>query len=289
MSRFASYLIAQYVPDLMKREPRNVGVFVQIGNEVQGKFLGEIEPGRLDKRKINTFPYPTVYEQWVDYWRGTMSDPEAFQTFVRAGKDFFPVIEGGEVWDIGQDSIDDVTEILFKSLVGDGNFAKALGGFVQEEDVTAPLRESISRELITRSILVEGNEVAPLYVPHPIRTERQIPGTKVAVHRPTFVQEFADNFAVIEAVDFTTTKYQATKDHAGWASFMFSDIKHRSSEADTISIIRVAESDEHEKITKYAISMLKSCSRVVDWNDETAQAEFLAQCNDRAIQNGHAV
>ena len=51
MEESAEYLIAQYLRNPMRREPRNVGVIVVLGDTRAAKFIGEIaDAGEIDGR-----------------------------------------------------------------------------------------------------------------------------------------------------------------------------------------------------------------------------------------------
>ena len=69
------YLLARYVDDILRNEPRNVGVVVFDGESVAAKFLGEVQPGRVDLRHVKWMEGRSSYEQWVDYWRTALDDP----------------------------------------------------------------------------------------------------------------------------------------------------------------------------------------------------------------------
>jgi hypothetical protein len=67
------YLVARYVPDLARREPKNIGVVVASARGVLARFLGE-KDNKLDLRSVRSLVSHTPsYKQWIDYWRHIMS------------------------------------------------------------------------------------------------------------------------------------------------------------------------------------------------------------------------
>ena len=97
----AEFLRVQYLPDLFRDEPLNVGVVVRKEGELAAKFVGEMEPGELDGRKLRSFGNPSVYSQWVRYWRKVLATEgeDALQELVETSGAHFRVVPGGEVTD----------------------------------------------------------------------------------------------------------------------------------------------------------------------------------------------
>lgn len=63
------WLIAKYVADLHRQEPRNVGVVVKAGDSFLTRFLGERADGQIDGRRVRWPSSLANYRAWVDYWR----------------------------------------------------------------------------------------------------------------------------------------------------------------------------------------------------------------------------
>jgi hypothetical protein len=64
----AEWLVAKYMRDLRRREPRNVGVVVFANNETRMRFLGQRPDGSINARHA-AVGEPEVYRGWIDYWR----------------------------------------------------------------------------------------------------------------------------------------------------------------------------------------------------------------------------
>ncbi len=70
------YLVAKFIPDLRRLEPRNVGIVLWANGETSARFVGEREDGALDLRRVPGFiTDKRAYEQWVKFWRAELSKP----------------------------------------------------------------------------------------------------------------------------------------------------------------------------------------------------------------------
>lgn len=134
-----NYLLAKYIPDLKRIEPRNVGVILWTPRGVRGRFLFERldVPGEVDGRSVpNWIGNLTAYKQWVSYWREAISSetyevptggaavqllsPEFISAIQQANRGNFVLVEGGVLLDdIPEDELDDACKYLFETLVGE--------------------------------------------------------------------------------------------------------------------------------------------------------------------------
>jgi hypothetical protein len=282
MSRSARYLIAQHVEDLFRNEPRNVGVFVGIENDRTARFVGDSGNGKIDGRRIVHLPYPEVYKQWVEYWWSTLrDDPHAMQSLLKSSGQHYRVVDGGEVADIGNDSVHDVAGFLYTSLVSEDGMALALGG-EEAEIITVPLQDDVGTAFGERSVLAEEN-IPLVGVKHPIHRNAAVTG-KTATHKPAFYQHNGHP-VIMETIDLTVVNRRvALRDHAGWAAFIFGDIKAKDPTAEPVSIARITSESEKDKNVKYAIELLQSQSRLINWLSEADRERFIEQ--RVAVANG---
>lgn len=131
------YLLAKYIPDLHRFEPRNIGIVVWSPLGIEARFLAEhpSRPGEVDGRSIPNFvTSPSAYKQWVRYWRDSISTNsiqplgggqlvnsrslefiEALQQTTRGN---FAVVEAGSVLEaVEEDELATVADQLFAQLV----------------------------------------------------------------------------------------------------------------------------------------------------------------------------
>lgn len=279
MNDNAKYLIAQYVEDVFRMEPKNVGVIVKRGDEVAARFLGESPGGMIDGRRLRGLQYPDVYRQWVSYWRKQLADPQqGFDKLEVGDAGNYRLMQAGVVSDTKPDALPDVASYLYAVMVSEGGLAEALGNEVEAgEQPDVALRRSISDELASINILARGSDDELPLVPHPVRMQQPVPGTLQGFpHVPSFVQQNGLLF-VMETVDFSIRDKERAKDHAGLASYMFEDLRVATkSKTQTIAVVRVREPDKEYESVRYGMAILqKEAQQVVNWYDDAQRKAFL--------------
>jgi hypothetical protein len=138
------YLLAKYIPDVHRFEPRNIGVIVWSAVGAEARFLAEFpdRPGEVDGRSVPAFvTSASAYKQWIGYWRKLLSEKDMItisgnHDIVRSSVEFphaleqtshgnFVIVEGGELLDeISEDELPTAANQLFATLV-EGKRAKA--------------------------------------------------------------------------------------------------------------------------------------------------------------------
>jgi len=129
------YILAKHVPDVFRKEPKNIGVIVWSELGVEARFWGVDSHGLLDKRQIPPFVNSAnAYEQWVRYWLKEIRKPKA--EFIGSGKvvplespeflkaiqtgnsDNFFLQESGVVLEsVSKEELPSLAQELFESLV----------------------------------------------------------------------------------------------------------------------------------------------------------------------------
>lgn len=129
MSASACYLIAKYISDLQRMEPRNIGLIVRTDRAVWARFLAEkgAAPGQVDGRSVPPFvTSPAAYKQWVQFWRDQLSENATpnqsprqwLQNLKQTSKANFLLVEGGLILDpIEPSHLSKVGDDLFHRLV----------------------------------------------------------------------------------------------------------------------------------------------------------------------------
>lgn len=132
----AQFLIAKYIPDLQRMEPRNVGVIVWTPDGLAARFLAEYpeRPGEVDgRRKPEFFSSLKAYRQWVRFWRRTIDQaekrhvaqdvtrragPETLEELKNSSSGNFVVVDGGFLLDpVPASELPRLTNHLFETLV----------------------------------------------------------------------------------------------------------------------------------------------------------------------------
>jgi hypothetical protein len=280
MSDAVKYYIAQLTPDLFRQEQTNVGIIVLKGDEVAAKFIGERAIGELDKRQFKAMDAPDVYVQWVDYWRRILKKPELVEPdLFAANGGNFNVIRGGEVGNINDDSAKNVVDYLYPLLVSDGGLIEAIGKREAAEGLPDTKLKKLIHQAFSEADILDSGTESLLMPPHPIRKEAPITG-KLATHNPAYSQHNG-KLTVMEVIDFNTRYKSHAKDHAGFAAFIFKDIKEAPGRGDTdaIAIIQLAVAEMNDPTVDYGMSLLKkTANEIVNWTMTPERNRFLERC-----------
>lgn len=262
------YWIAQHIEDLFRREPRNVGVIVQIEGQAEAKFLGELENLEIDGRKLKSFKNPEVYKQWIQYWRKTANKGSFEELETTSGK-HYRIIEGGIVTETEGDSPSEITNNLFSTLVSEGGYSLAISNVENDSNLL-----SLENEIIAafKDLQLLNGEVK-----NPVRRGEQIQGKTVS-HKPSFIQQNGSLY-IMETVDFTVSQKMRSRDHAGYTAYMFNDISQQKSETVPISIVKVKEEDNIIDEVANGLRILQNNSEVINWLLEDEKRAFLEQCS----------
>ncbi|HKO53340.1 MAG TPA: hypothetical protein VJV79_36780 [Polyangiaceae bacterium] len=153
----AHWYIAKYMPDLRRREPRNVGLVLFAQGQVLTRFQGQ-DPERddeVDRRKVRFAASTMNYKSWVRYWTIRASEcatrPDEFP--IKRGGDNYFLDEGGRVV-VSDRSIETLFEELYTAIVAVPQVER-----IVEQSVRPPtLVEQIVQEL-SPSLVIETDFV----------------------------------------------------------------------------------------------------------------------------------
>lgn len=125
-----NYLIAKYVDDLARNEPKNVGVIATDGDRIVARFDGENDAETIDLRRVrHRITGSHAYKAWVHYWRAALSDPAAIgateatpteliqQLVDEASRDFYLEHGGTILLDADERSLDETARELYEKIV----------------------------------------------------------------------------------------------------------------------------------------------------------------------------
>ena len=182
------YLLAQYTPDVLRQESRNIGVILWTPECTTARFLAERHdaPNGVDSRKIPRFisiSNANPYIQWIMHWRYQLSQdfivpidgglpvPKAASEFLETLQGYshenYSLIDGGYFLDdVSADNIDAATDQLFEALVLDEGEQDA------EPEVTQQRLNQTVKRLLDRSGLSKHPNLVPYY---PVRCRINAP------------------------------------------------------------------------------------------------------------------
>ncbi len=117
------YMVFKYIPDMIRMEPRNIGVMLWNDGAIAAKFLKE-KPAFVDSE--------SAYLQWIEWWSGQLKKTEITsalngQTAPVTSSKFLEVLQegskgnfylalGGQVLQEVND-VEDAVNYLFKTIV----------------------------------------------------------------------------------------------------------------------------------------------------------------------------
>jgi hypothetical protein len=132
-----TYLLAKFIPDLQRMEPRNIGVILWTPERTAARFLFEKSPGKVDGRAVpDWIGNLGAYKQWIAYWRESVSapdytpatggpavdlrSPEFLQAIQSANRGQYVLVKGGVLLDgLPLEEVGAACQHLFETLVGE--------------------------------------------------------------------------------------------------------------------------------------------------------------------------
>ena len=274
------YLIAQFVRDPFRRESRNVGVIVLRNGDVAARFVGESEPGKIDGRTVQWVEHTDIYKHWVDYWREqlqTSNDSPMITRLMANNGGNYNIILGGELTDIGSDSVDQICGFLYGSLVG-GTEPIVSSLDDDSESPVVQLKQDMLREFRRIGIL---SGYASEGVRHAVIADTSILG-KATSHTPACFQQNGSMW-VMEPVNFAIKDKIRARDHAGYAAGMFQDILARQTNALAVAVVQGSDDDLGSEPVQKILPLLSAYSKLVRWNDRVQREEFLHERSRIAV------
>lgn len=112
------YRLVQFVPDLDRNEPVNVGVITDDGTETDARFWGEGAPAVVVEKLPRWLPLDRAdYEGWIRYFRGRLADGQLYDGLTRLRQSSIRVSPAPSFADIAASGIHQATGELFERLV----------------------------------------------------------------------------------------------------------------------------------------------------------------------------
>jgi hypothetical protein len=278
------YLVAKYVPDPLRMEPRNIGVVVWADGQIGARFLGEngSETSRIRVPSRLHVSDRRLYEQWIRYWRQQMSMPA--------------LSRGPDGMTAGRETPEFLEALASKSQLG---YMLVGGGIVRKEISPHELKEVVA-DLFETLVLEERDRKE-----HPAEHESEL--LRRACHdvirqsrireRPDFQEEFPYpglakgvqrtfrfNYALYE--DFGRKPPKAvfqrvllTNQNSVYsAAFMFECMakENHLSKENCAALVYTAPSALEQQEIRESLALMRECGKVINLHDPAmAVSEFL--------------
>jgi hypothetical protein len=157
------FLIAKYIPDLRRMEPRNIGVVLWNNGSVKAKFLGE------NPKQIKTPGFARddhAYREWVEFWKHQVAkheltdkqgnvfareSPDFLEALAAKSKEQFMLVDGG-VFGVEIPQLETAMALaeLFEALVAEPKLPKDLhhqqASMMLKTEVNSTLKETSIRD-----------------------------------------------------------------------------------------------------------------------------------------------
>jgi hypothetical protein len=250
------WFVVKHVPDLVRREPRNIGVILLIGDTALSRFLGEQSDGEIDGRTVPQFGNHLVYKAWVKRWKALRDQgAEALQRQVESGRTpggSFYIEDGGEQL-VGNDDRpdDEILDDLYSTLVRpDTEPAVA-------DDVRSMTRKVIRRLGISRQIQERARlQVSVGGVPDDLWFDYRYDNG-----RPHLMQRVG-----------LATSDKSTWDRLHLVETNFERLRQSKVFADFSAITFIKQHDADPRLVEAAYGRLASLTEIVDVSDQDAAA-----------------
>lgn len=148
------WYLLQYTPDLRRREPLNVGVVVDAGEDFAMRVVGMNAQGAIDGRQVRRFSGLTAdaMREWVGYYQRaiTRGDWDRALTLHLRRRTPFAVVRGGT--DLSNRAAREVATSLFEDLVANRS--------TERKDYLALLHQRTETALKLADLTVEQDVVA---------------------------------------------------------------------------------------------------------------------------------
>lgn len=284
----ARYFIAQHMKDVFRREPRNIGVFVEKANSVVSRFMGENETGAFGGRMLSrVVSSQKAYRVWVRHWRKAVQKDgaEAINRIMLEGAPEFAIVFGGEVTETGLDTAEAICDYLYSVLVSGGGLTEALGD-IESDQPTVELKSEIIADLRLAGLMASNPQD---WVRSPVQTDQDVRGGRYW-HHVSIYQESAEERWAVEPLNFATIRKQNATERAGFLAHVFDDLIRSNSQetkrVNTVAVIRARPEDLSNKTVEYALSMIRDTgTNIVDYFDTRQRQQFISDRERVASQN----
>jgi hypothetical protein len=249
------WLVAKYMPDLKRREPRNVGVMLRVGHRTLSRFAGERAGGGIDGRFLRgRVADVDTYRAWVNFWRHAVEDAGSLREVMQpTGDENYAVEYGGERL-LGSDAreAEDMLDYLYATLVEELPEKEALS--------VAQLSENVLGRLDIADKVERGYR---LNIPHERFTDRVRFDYRYVNRRPHLMQQVS-----------LTLSDERSWDVAHAAAWSFE--KAHGAEVDT-SLIALVKQRQADDDLERQLLLLEEQAAVVDVGETERATENLRE------------
>jgi hypothetical protein len=264
------FILAKYVPDLNRMEPRNIGVFLWSGGSIRAQFLDA--PSFVNERR--------TYDRWRAFWeheisgksiaplRGKpipLSDPACMDALLATQEGNYILVDAGEMLETvsGRDLNKAIT-FLFNDLVATDEAQKTVATAAEGHESLRKLFDAIIKKSGIQE--VKGFTTSP-------EIECPIRGIKKHLHFTCGIQPNGSAKALYQRVNLD----RETSVHD--AALKFENVINNAvvPRERCIAVVRSSQVEESENGAMDNLDLLKVICNVVDVDDEPAAVARLRE------------
>lgn len=156
------YIIAKHVPDVFRKEPRNIGIILWSDKGIEHRFWAVDSYGIVDFRKVPEFVNSkAAYQQWITFWLSELKkpqiesigsgkivpakSPEFIQAIQSGNSANFFLDEGGSILEsISNEQLPALADELFETIV--------TAQVIDEPDTTTFINETCEKIIKTTKL-----------------------------------------------------------------------------------------------------------------------------------------
>jgi hypothetical protein len=268
------FLVAKYVPDLRRQEPRNIGVIAWSAGQVAFRFLEQ--PAFVKDRR--------AYRDWIDFWTSKLaqpgvsdrlrreaipkSSPDYLDAFKTTARENYVLVNGGRLLDpVATGELGSLVDDLFQRVVEDRP---------PEEKKDHERRTTLARacKSLVEDAGLKGNP--HFKADHEIVCPIGASGAVTELFCFTYAYWSVAAKRLYQRVHLPDqlTRLLQSRHHAAW---MFKNMvdKRFVEKDDCAAIVNVTEAEENAPDVAESLAVLSSVGRVVNVHHyKTALKEF---------------
>lgn len=268
------FLIAKYVPDIQRLEPRNIGVIVWGDGFTAARFLGE-KDGKIRVPSLIEKDSHHAYREWLQYWRYQLlapsirrdtggiverESPDFLAVLKEKSKDFFRLVDGGGLMErIPVSALGDFANELFQKLVE------------LPRPTSTAKSEAIELHAATKQLLAETGISGRNDYKHDLPVPRKVHGVMRSFMVDAAIGPIAHPKAVFKKV--LLSKNQSIDSSA----FMFESLVHDQVRPIAAENCAALVNGHHlaNAEAKSGVEMLKQIVNVIDVTEKWAKDKIL--------------
>jgi hypothetical protein len=286
MNHPAIIMLAKFVPDLHRVEPRNIGVVVWDNGKVAHRFLGGYQ-NRIDPPKFVPEESRHAYREWVTFWRTQLGrktirkrsgsrvkreSPEFIEVLSSKSKPRFMLVEAAKLFDPLNGNIGAAAEQFFATLV------RSVSSEDKHKQAAKDLKKSAAA--VIHDAVVTSPKLAR-HIQHNVKVPVELEGGGWI---DPVVNEVIANGKPKALLQRTIVDHPQSVANTGWLFLGMQNSKLRIRPEQCASIVNSNMYDSTNREVIGALNRLRQESIIIDLADHERAVEQFARMAESSIQ-----